>query len=59
MLQNLLKTQVVRLDVVRHIGQHNKKHIYKDGQKFANNFYYPRYMRLRAFYINIHKPHSK
>lgn len=51
MFKNLLQTQVVRIDAVRYIGQHNKKHVYKDGQKFANNFYYPRYEVMYTFFI--------
>lgn len=50
MLNKLLKTQVPCLDFVRHIGQHNKKRVYKDGQKFANNFYYPRQVEVMCIF---------
>lgn len=42
MFTQLLKAPSVSLPAARAFGQHNKKHIYKDGEKFANNFYYPR-----------------
>lgn len=43
MFTQLLKVPAsVSQTAVRSFGQHNKKHIYKDGQKFANNYYYPR-----------------
>lgn len=42
MFNNLLKTQQSLASCVRHISQQNKKHIYKDGEKFANTYYYPR-----------------
>lgn len=48
MFKNLLKvntSSAQQLAPIRHHGQHNKKHIYKDGQKFANNFYYARYKK--------------
>lgn len=46
MLKNLLKVQPLTQTTIRNHGQHNKKHIYKNGEKFANNYYYPRYDRL-------------
>lgn len=39
------------LQQIRCYGKHNKKFLYKDGVKFGQLFYYPRYNRWKLQYI--------